>query len=173
MKHCHIDELRGLLARYYEAGTSPQEERRLLELLSSPELSAEFVHDREMILSIASSQPPVDFEQRLARHIDTLAASSASPATPARHHSRRVVFLRWCAAAAAVLIIAVTAFTRVPSATATPTPLTPEETYEQMEMALTLFSETISKGYAALGAADAIADETAENASVTPLFDNL
>lgn len=173
MKPSDIVQLRSLLARYYAAETTPQEESRLRELLTAPGLPDEFVPDREMMLSVEAIQPPVGFGQRLADRIDTLAASSASPVVKARRRPRRVVLLRWCAAAAAVIIIAVTAFTRVPSATATPTPLTPEETYEQMEMALTLFSETISKGYAALGAADAIDDEAAENYSVTPIFDNL
>lgn len=152
MKYAHTDELRSLLDRYYAAETSADEERRLRELLSDPALPEVYAPDRDMMLSISAAAVPVGFEQRLSDKIDAL---TATPSAVPEHHVRsRLPWLGWSAAAAVGIIVVITAFTRLPSTTPAPQPLTPEETYRQVEMALMLFSETINKGYSALQAAD-------------------
>lgn len=158
-----INKLRELLDRYYAAEITTDEERCLLRLLSDPGLPEEFRPDRKMIGTMTALSPSDDFEIRLSAKIDAL-SSKENNRTRKTANLRRSNILQWCVTAAAVLLIAVATLTRISSPAPQPTPLTPEETYEQATMALMVFSDALNKGYAAIEQADATTVDATEKA---------
>ena len=156
-----INELRDMLDRYYAAETTPDEEKHLLDLLSDTDLPEEFLPDRESLSSMASLLPHDGFERRLSERLDSLASKETDKSQKTvKPHSASVI--QWFMTAAAAMLIAVTALTRIATPTPHPTPLTPEETYEQATMALMVFSDALNKGYAAIERADATTADASE-----------
>ncbi len=148
-----IDKLRQLLKRFYAADTAPEEEKSLREMLSDPDLPEEFLPDRKMMKSMSILLPSEDFEERISMRIDSFAQEEAVKSKkPVRIHWPTL--LRWSAAAAAVVIIAVMSIIRLSTPIPAQEEMSPEEVYEQTAMAFMIFAEALDKGYAAIEMAD-------------------
>lgn len=142
------DKLSVLLSHFYEAQTSEQEEERLKQIIavssaSDEELTAE---EKEFFSQMF---PPEGFEQRMAEHIDSL--------TKERKRKARIVDMRrgkWIAGIAASVAIVVSVglyLNRQDSESIyTDTYNSPEEAYQETKYALSMFSNTLNKGYAKL-----------------------
>lgn len=155
-----IIKLSTYLRRYYDADTSPDEERELRRLLSDPSLPEEFAADREMLRHIDVLCPPEGFSERLAAKVDEITQDSRSEQSASGNRGRtrrRSQRLRYSAAASVVLVACVGLTLilsdggRQPQAS-----LTPEETYAQVDKALTIFANSLNKGYAEVYKAEKI-----------------
>lgn len=101
----HIQQrLRTLLERFYDGSTTPEEEREINRLLSSAECQTEeFAADRRLFAALAA--PPADTTPppALGEKLEKMAAGHFRP--------RRITppaWLRWCAAAAILIGVALT-----------------------------------------------------------------
>lgn len=148
-----IDKLRQLLERFYAADTAPDEEKRLREILSDPDLPEEFLPDRKMMEAMSILQPSEDFEARISMRIDSFAQEKPVKSKESvRFH--RSTLLRWSAVAAAAVIFAVISIIRISEPIPAQAEMSPEEVYEQTTMAFMIFAEALDKGYAAIEIAD-------------------
>lgn len=153
MDNIQIDKLRQLLERFYAGDTPPEEEKSLKEMLSSPDLPEEFLPDRKMIEAMSSLLPPDDFEAKIALKIDSLAQKGpVKSQEAARVHWP--ILMRWSAAVAAVVILAVISIIRISSPIPAQAEMSSEEVYEQTAMAFMVFADALDKGTAAIELAD-------------------
>lgn len=142
------DKLSVLLSRFYEAQTSEQEEERLKQMIADSSASDEELTAEEKEF-FSHMFPPEGFEQRMAEHIDSL--------TKERKRKARIVDMRrgkWIAGIAASVAIVVSVglyLNRQDSESIyTDTYNSPEEAYQETKYALSMFSNTLNKGYAKL-----------------------
>lgn len=142
------DKLSVLLSHFYEAQTSEQEEERLKQMIAGSSASDEELTAEEKEF-FSQMFPPEGFEQRMAEHIDSL--------TKARKRKARIVDMRrgkWIAGIAASVAIVVSVglyLNRQDSESIyTDTYNSPEEAYQETKYALSMFSNTLNKGYAKL-----------------------
>lgn len=142
------DKLSVLLSRFYEAQTSEQEEERLKQMIADSSASDEELTAEEKDF-FSQMFPPEGFEQRMAEHIDSL--------TKERKRKARIVDMRrgkWIASIAASVAIVVSVglyLNRQDSESIyTDTYNSPEEAYQETKYALSMFSNTLNKGYAKL-----------------------
>ncbi|MBO5612138.1 MAG: hypothetical protein J5918_06030 [Prevotella sp.] len=142
------DKLSVLLSRFYEAQTSEQEEERLKQMIADSSASDEELTAEEKEF-FSQMFPPEGFEQRMAEHIDSL--------TKERKRKARIVDMRrgkWIAGIAASVAIVVSVglyLNRQDSESIyTDTYNSPEEAYQETKYALSMFSNTLNKGYAKL-----------------------
>lgn len=142
------DKLIVLLSRFYEAQTSEQEEERLKQMIADSSASDEELTAEEKEF-FSQMFPPEGFEQRMAEHIDSL--------TKERKRKARIVDMRrgkWIAGIAASVAIVVSVglyLNRQDSESIyTDTYNSPEEAYQETKYALSMFSNTLNKGYAKL-----------------------
>lgn len=142
------DKLSVLLSRFYEAQTSEQEEERLKQMIADSSASDEELTAEEKDF-FSQMFPPEGFEQRMAEHIDSL--------TKERKRKARIVDMRrgkWIAGIAASVAIVVSVglyLNRQDSESIyTDTYNSPEEAYQETKYALSMFSNTLNKGYAKL-----------------------
>lgn len=142
------DKLSVLLSHFYEAQTSEQEEERLKQMIADSSASDEELTAEEKEF-FSQMFPPEGFEQRMAEHIDSL--------TKERKRKARIVDMRrgkWIAGIAASVAIVVSVglyLNRQDSESIyTDTYNSPEEAYQETKYALSMFSNTLNKGYAKL-----------------------
>lgn len=142
------DKLSVLLSHFYEAQTSEQEEERLKQMIADSSASDEELTTEEKEF-FSQMFPPEGFEQRMAEHIDSL--------TKERKQKARIVDMRrgkWIAGIAASVAIVVSVglyLNRQDSESIyTDTYNSPEEAYQETKYALSMFSNTLNKGYAKL-----------------------
>lgn len=142
------DKLSVLLSHFYEAQTSEQEEERLKQMIADRSASDEELTAEEKEF-FSQMFPPEGFEQRMAEHIDSL--------TKERKRKARIVDMRrgkWIAGIAASVAIVVSVglyLNRQDSESIyTDTYNSPEEAYQETKYALSMFSNTLNKGYAKL-----------------------
>lgn len=142
------DKLSVLLSRFYEAQTSEQEEERLKQMIADSSASDEELTAEEKDF-FSQMFPSEGFEQRMAEHIDSL--------TKERKRKARIVDMRrgkWIAGIAASVAIVVSVglyLNRQDSESIyTDTYNSPEEAYQETKYALSMFSNTLNKGYAKL-----------------------
>lgn len=142
------DKLSVLLSRFYEAQTSEQEEERLKQMIADSSASDEELTAEEKDF-FSQMFPPEGFEQRMAEHIDSL--------TKERKRKARIVDMRrgkWIAGIAASVAIVVSVglyLNRQDSESIyTDTYNSPEEAYQETKYALSMFSNTLNKGYTKL-----------------------
>lgn len=142
------DKLSVLLSHFYEAQTSEQEEERLKQMIADSSASDEELTAEEKEF-FSQMFPPEGFEQRMAEHIDSL--------TKERKRKARIVDMRrgkWIAGIAASVAIVVSVglyLNRQDSESIyTYTYNSPEEAYQETKYALSMFSNTLNKGYAKL-----------------------
>lgn len=142
------DKLSVLLSHFYEAQTSEQEEERLKQMIADSSASDEELTTEEKEF-FSQMFPPEGFEQRMAEHIDSL--------TKERKRKARIVDMRrgkWIAGIAVSVAIVVSVglyLNRQDSESIyTDTYNSPEEAYQETKYALSMFSNTLNKGYAKL-----------------------
>lgn len=142
------DKLSVLLSHFYEAQTSEQEEERLKQMIADSSASDEELTAEEKEF-FSQMFPPEGFEQRMAEHIDSL--------TKERKRKARIVDMRrgkWIAGIAASVAIVVSVglyLNRQDSESIyTDTYNSPEEAYQETKYALSMFSNTLNKGFAKL-----------------------
>lgn len=142
------DKLSVLLSHFYEAQTSEQEEERLKQMIADSSASDEELTAEEKEF-FSQMFPPEGFEQRMAEHIDSL--------TKERKRKARIVDMRrgkWIAGIAASVAIVVSVglyLNRQDSESIyTDTYNSPEEAYKETKYALSMFSNTLNKGFAKL-----------------------
>lgn len=142
------NKLSVLLSHFYEAQTSEQEEERLKQMIADSSASDEELTAEEKDF-FSQMFPPEGFEQRMAEHIDSL--------TKERKRKARIVDMRrgkWIAGIAASVAIVVSVglyLNRQDSESIyTDTYNSPEEAYQETKYALSMFSNTLNKGYAKL-----------------------
>lgn len=104
----NIQRLKVLTDRYYEAFSTPAEEREMRDLLNDPSLPAEYLSVREMMVHLDSVAVPDGFESRMESLIDCLEAEESEHEVeenrPARR-SRPVAFRVWGIAASVAVLI--------------------------------------------------------------------
>lgn len=142
------DKLSVLLSHFYEAQTSEQEEERLKQMIADSSASDEELTAEEKEF-FSQMFPPEGFEQRMAEHIDSL--------TKERKRKARIVDMRrgkWIAgiAASVAIVISVGLYLNRQDSESiyTDTYNSPEEAYQETKYALSMFSNTLNKGYAKL-----------------------
>lgn len=96
------DEIRGLIARWYEGGTTPDQERRLADFFATAgELPADLEMERSMFQAIdAADGQEVEIPEELARRIDTALEAEMEQERHASTVTSR--FRRWMVATGAV-----------------------------------------------------------------------
>ena len=142
------DKLSVLLSHFYEAQTSEQEEERLKQMIADSSASDEELTAEEKEF-FSQMFPPEGFEQRMAEHIDSL--------TKERKRKARIVDMRrgkWIAgiAASVAIVVSVGLYLNRQDIESiyTDTYNSPEEAYQETKYALSMFSNTLNKGYAKL-----------------------
>lgn len=101
----HIQQrLRTLLERFYDGSTSPEEEREINRLLSSAECQTEeFAADSRLFAALTAPTADTPPPPALGEKLEKMAAGHFRP-----HHLTPPVWLRWGAAAAILLGVALT-----------------------------------------------------------------
>lgn len=147
-----IEEVKPMLQRYYNAETTPDEERQLRQFFQGPAVPASLQADRALFAQLYAPvpQPPQGMETRMAQEMERWNVLEKSVARRAR-----LVGMRWIAGVAASMLALVTLGTYLnhrPS-TARPYAANLRETYDnprdaagETERALTKFSMAINKG---------------------------
>lgn len=149
MTNEEIIRLRILNELYYSASATHEEEAERRLLLKNSSLPEEFAADREMIEHIGSAAIPDGFEMRLAAKIDTIAEAEHLDDSPAGNIRHRKFMSIWSMAASIAVAIAMvcTFFLTDRSSWENSSELSPEETYAQVDNALTLFANALDRGY--------------------------
>lgn len=155
-----IDDMKILLQRYYNGGTSEKEEQQLKEFFVSNEVPEEMMADKTMFLELAAvgnSEIPEGLNDKISAAIDK------------RARRARTIRLRIFGGIAAMLciIFSVNAYiTRYDDViTAKDTCETPEEAAIQTERALLAFSKALKKGQENLDKAEKTTEEASHKAS--------
>lgn len=161
MTYEETHRLNTLIEKYLSAQTSSAEEAEMRRLLSSSGLLPEHENFRSMLMGIDSLRAPEGLEERIAAGIDRLAALENTHTVKVRRTARW-----WGVAASVALLIGIgTAFLGRTTREHPGSDLTPEETYAQMEDALTLLATSMDRGYREA----AQAEETTAMATATAL----
>ena len=141
--------LRILNDRYYSATSTPEEEAERLRLLDDRLLPGEVKPDREMMRILDSITIPKGLEERISAKIDSLAKAEHLGEAAKKNTHRRKLRIIWSAAASTAVAVAL-GFTFLFTGQDNDHPgsdLTPEETYAQVDKALTLFANALDRGY--------------------------
>lgn len=156
------EQINSLLVKFYDGGTSAEEEQRLSDFFGSENLPREWEKDRQLFRSLASfSAPaPADLEQRIGSFIHSL--EKAEKPAP-----RIALWVRATAVAASLLlIIGIGLWTQSRQTAETElfvdTFNSPQQAQEAALQALELFSQHFAKGVQPLQKADQRVAQTQE-----------
>lgn len=134
----HIEEL---LERFYNAGTSEQEEQELKDFFRYEEVPPHLLAEKEMFLQLQASDTPEGMEERLGNLIDQWELSEQKT-----QKKRRTFRLQWIGSIAASLLLVIGMSLYFHEPQRKDTCATPEEAYAHAEKALVMFSKALNKG---------------------------
>lgn len=134
----HIEEL---LERFYNAGTSEQEEQELKDFFRHEEVPPHLLAEKEMFLQLQASDTPEGMEERLGNLIDQWELSEQKT-----QKKRRTFRLQWIGSIAASLLLVIGMSLYFHEPQRKDTCATPEEAYAHAEKALVMFSKALNKG---------------------------
>lgn len=151
--------IKSLLEKYYAGESSLDEERILREYFAESEVDPELETDSRVFAAMAEpAETPESLRAAIEKSIDEHAVKEVKRRLRPRY-SR-------IAAAAAVVVLAITASIHFLGGKPAQPEMTPEEAREHTLMALTLLTKTVKKGYTAMEASmetTSTTIQTAEN----------
>ncbi|MCM1051208.1 MAG: hypothetical protein NC349_04535 [Paenibacillus sp.] len=146
----NIQRLKVLTDRYYEALSTPDEEREMRDLLNDPSLPAEYLPVKEMMAHMDAVAVPDGFESRMESLIDRLEAEASEHEAEENRptiRSRSAAFRAWGIAASVAMLMCVgVGFMLGRNHEHPGSDLTPEQTYAEVNKALGLFASTVERG---------------------------
>lgn len=145
--------IKSLLSKYYSSDSTLDEERIIREYFAESDTDPELEADRAVFAAMSTPvEAPESLHAAVERTIDERAVLEVKRRLRPRYGR--------IAAAAAVLVLAITASVHFLGGKPAQPEMTPEEAREHTVMALTLLTKTVRKGYMAM-------ETSAQTASTT------